>query len=249
MVANTQYQRDIILKTNSYPETQLLTINILSGELEYLKIPYIKIFSLIPLSTIATYIVLYPYSQINDDISLLLLMSFLTGIIVTFLTSNKLGIDWKRIFLGGIRGAFLLIGGLSGFFLADNYTLLNRNADSNMILCGLIGATIPILTMNLVGKTKMSMEHQKQSTLTIYSILGLTLILGCSIGFMGFLGCNVKPDGYCSNNFVDNTLLIEAVRQSIIAAGFLLLGQVLYLSFKYYTIRKKYHSKTKLTKP
>ncbi|VEP11427.1 Serine/threonine protein kinase [Hyella patelloides LEGE 07179] len=252
LLADSNYQREILLQTNSYPETQVININVQTAKIVTAKIPYLKLFVSILLTSISYFLFLFLLGENNDFTVVFLLLGLLIGSIFMLLTGNKRGMSWKKILWGGIRG-FLLTGGLvTGLIYGQKY--MNQNTTLSMVIAGVLGATIPILTLNTIARTRLDLQKEKLNNFSIYSILSIVIFLGCSISEYlnsygdsrySFIRSFLARSFTRGFNDVSDILLWK-----IGIASSALLALVSHHSFKSFIISKKYRqSKPKLIKP
>ena len=252
LLADSNYQRDILLQTNSYPKTQIINISVQTANIATVKLPYWKLICSVVLTSITYFLFLVLVDKNEEYIWLFILLGFSVGSILMILTNNNFVLNYKKILWGGIRGVLVTGGLIGGFTCARDY--IGQKDNMYMILSGVIGVTIPIFTWNMLDKIRKNLKKEKLNNLSIYSILTTIVFLGCSISIslsshhdsryslirsFTFGGLERGFDGF-------REIHLFLVGISSIA----LLGLLSCHSFKSFTLSKKYRqSKPKLIKP
>lgn len=243
LLAGKKYQREILLQTNSYPETQLITIDVQTANISTAKIPYFKLIVLIISTALSHYLLLVLSGEHQEFPRWIMTIGLLTGMVFTPLIDNKCRINGQKILLNGIRGILLTGGGLTGVFYSGRYIEYGHpNEFEYAIIFGVVSATIPILALNTLNRIRLDLKKENFSKSTIYSILSITIFLGYSISYL-----------LASSDLLNSELAIifsDVSLWSIAISSIALLGLVSYHGFKSFRIFKKYRqSKPKLIKP
>ena len=236
LLAVKNYQRTILLQTNSYPETQTINISVQTAKIAKTKIPYIKLFFLIISTAISHYLLLFISDYNHEDFKFLMSLGLFIGIIFTPFINNKSDVNWKKIVLNGIRGLLLVGGAAAGaLYLEHQIRIYNQVL---MMLFGIIGAVAPILAWSTFNRIRLDLRKENFRQSIIYSMLLIAMFLGYSISYL------LASFDLVTSDFT--VISLWAIAISTIA----LLASFSYHSFKSFTLLKKYRrSKPKLIKP
>ena len=181
LLADSNYQRKILLQTNSYPETQTIDVRVQTAEIVTPRIPYLRLTASIILSGMVFYLLLTTIRNNNDFIFLYFMLSFLIGAILGLL-NNKGTVNLIEIVSSGIKGFFIVMGLVAGVQYIENSP--TRDMQIYLVIAGVIGATIPILTLHIIKQTKLFLCKEKFNNLIVLSILLSVILLGISLAYL-----------------------------------------------------------------
>jgi serine/threonine protein kinase len=190
LMAKNVYNRQILLHTNSDPETYPLTVKVQTAPLfKNKKIPYLSLTLLCGLSSCISLMVFGSFTMGRLSENLVYLLSVfgvpcgavfgaMSGATAGALTTNTETIDWDKItnlaLLGALTGVLIAAGALWGMELGAS-----SEFGPLMIV---FGAAVPLLGIILVRTIGSDMLRKGFSAQAVVEILVLTVGLGAILG-------------------------------------------------------------------
>ncbi|MBV8883658.1 MAG: serine/threonine protein kinase [Chroococcidiopsidaceae cyanobacterium CP_BM_RX_35] len=239
LMANQLYSRQVLLHTNSDPESLPLTIKVQTALLfETQKTPYLYLALLCVLSGfLAGWIpsLVSSFGLIAHWAIVGAIAGAAGGATITAVTANARIGERTRVkqgfLLGALLGALMTSGVLALVYYGAGF---NWFSSLRRLLGGIvIGAIAPVLEVNLIRASGVRLANQGFSSKTILTTLILTVGLGSSSGIHVFLG------GW-------NQVVLAA----ILGTGLPLAGMIAYPPFKRSRLMAKYRQSAQyLIKP
>lgn len=239
LLADKNYHREILLATNSYPETRNLAVEVRGAKIITKNaIPYIKLTLLILFAFILSWTILsgYKYDHNGTIFGCLFTAGWVSITIAIYNDKNADGKILQRMLFYVLKALLISASGISGVLITihalkvvdSNYHLLLLP----MIFNGLIATAIAVIASKLAEKTYFNFRRKKFSYFTTYITLAIAILFGASFGFG------------ISHSFSVPALLMTGT------AGSLLLATGSYHKYKTFKILSSYRqSISKLIKP
>ena len=251
LLAKSNYQREIILQTNSYPEVVTMPIRVQTGRIDKIKIPYLQLLISFIVMTISGCLLSLFANTIglsSDGIFLFSSLGFLISIVMSLPINSNQNSNWKKIMTNIAMGT--IVAGCFGTGLS--YVSLLRNRPPLFLAYPTIFAIAPIITAYSIKRTKKALEKANISVRGIYAILPLLVIFELSFGY-SIIDCSrigrsiLLTTLECFidfNNFSHDIVLTNRIIALFISIFFL------YYQFKNFGSSKKYRqSKNQLIEP
>ncbi len=196
LMAQQSYTRQLLLHTNSHPQTQHLTLNVQTAPITTIqKMPTFSLVGLGGASAFMTGLAIAGVRTLSAEHGWFVIFTLVGAIVGAFggmtiesatpkKDKTKAGLKVKtEVLLGSFMGSLILLGAFSGIAVGGS-----GFAKIGSLIWMAIGSAVPISGFALVRAVVSDMVSKGFSKKAVISTLILTVGLGMSAGLSGFLG-------------------------------------------------------------